>query len=78
MPRRITKIPFSGGSRRIPTGAMQFEEDWPGLFVRGDDAIGLLTELRRVKDIAAQYGILLGHKIETIAEIIEQDVIERR
>lgn len=31
---------------RIETGAIQFGDDWPGLFIRGDDALmlGLLLE----------------------------------
>jgi hypothetical protein len=30
---------------RIETGAVQFNDDWPGLFVRGDDAVMLLAIL---------------------------------
>jgi len=25
---------------RVETGKMQFEDDWPGVFIRGDDALG--------------------------------------
>jgi hypothetical protein len=25
---------------RVPTGALQFGDDWPGVFIRGDEAIG--------------------------------------
>jgi hypothetical protein len=32
----ITRIPIEGSSGQTPTGAMQFENDWPGLFIRGD------------------------------------------
>jgi hypothetical protein len=79
MPTHITKIPFRGGSGRTPTGAMQFEQDWPGLFIRGDDAIGLLNEFRLIMNVALEHGIRLGpfSKIESIAEIIERDVILR-
>jgi hypothetical protein len=41
---RITKIALPGGSGLTPTGAMEFENDWPGLFIRGDDA-GLLLKI---------------------------------
>jgi hypothetical protein len=61
--RRITAIPIPGGSGSTPTGAMQFQDDWPGLFLRGDDAkngeMGLPSRLGR------------------IAEIIRRDVIQR-
>lgn len=30
-----------GDAPRVETGAVQFGEDWPGLFVRGDQAIHL-------------------------------------
>ncbi|OWK36082.1 hypothetical protein [Fimbriiglobus ruber] len=29
------------GTTRLETGAVQFGDDWPGLFVRGDNAISL-------------------------------------
>lgn len=28
----------------MPTGAIQFQDDWPGLFLRGDTAIGVSWE----------------------------------
>jgi hypothetical protein len=34
--RRLTQIPVPGSSGQAPAGAMQFQDDWPGLFVRGD------------------------------------------
>ena len=79
MPNHITQIPFPGGSGRTPTGAMQFEQDWPGLFGRGDDPIGLLNELRQVMKVAEEHGIRFGplSKIQSIVEIIEQAVIVR-
>ena len=43
---RITKIPFPGGSGLTPTGAMEFEKDWPGLFIRGDSAIPLANAIK--------------------------------
>ena len=36
-PRR-TQIPLPGSSGETPTGTMQFQRDWPGLFIREDDA----------------------------------------
>ena len=41
-----------GQSERVETGAVQFGEDWPGLFIRGDNAIHyrmcLQTALRMI------------------------------
>ena len=35
----ITKIDVEGGSGNIPSGPMQFKNDWCGVFLRGDDLI---------------------------------------
>jgi hypothetical protein len=36
--KKHQKIPLDGA--RPGTGPMQFGDDWPGVFIRGDDAIG--------------------------------------
>ena len=73
---RITKIPVVGSSGDMTTGAMQFEDDWPGLFIRGDDAAFLLRDIRQVQDILHQKcQQRLPRLLEEIANIIEQDVI---
>jgi hypothetical protein len=41
----ITKIDVEGGSGNIPSGPMQFKNDWCGVFLRGDDLIGIEIEL---------------------------------
>lgn len=51
--RNVRKIPFpnSGGPNptadnpRVETGAVQFGEDWPGHFIRGDDAFNLCLQI---------------------------------
>jgi len=43
------KIAKQAGNYRPETGAMQFGEDWPGIFIRGDEALmGYATMLRRI------------------------------
>ena len=37
--------PFPGG--RPETGPLQFGEDWPGVFIRGDNALFFAKALRR-------------------------------
>lgn len=39
----ITKI--DPPLRRLETGAVQFGNDWPGVFIRGDEAIGLAASI---------------------------------
>jgi hypothetical protein len=33
---------------RVPTGALQFGDDWPGVFIRGDEAMAYASIVRRV------------------------------
>ena len=37
-------------SRRPETGPMQFDDDWPGLFIRGDNAHYYALALSRLMD----------------------------
>jgi hypothetical protein len=75
----ITQIPVPGSSGETPTGAMQFRNDWPGLFIRGDDAISMLSELRRLDQVLRDQGQAgLPWKLSEIVEIIERDVIARQ
>ena len=35
-------------SNRVETGALQFNEDWPGVFIRGDNAAFYAMQLRHL------------------------------
>ena len=81
MSKRITQIPFPGSSGQTPTGAMQFQDDWPGLFVRGDTAASLLSSIRALQqrlvdhpDTVVATAVI---QLQQIADIIERDVIVR-
>src|SRR5262245_33914942 len=54
MSKRVTQIPFPGNSGVTPTGAMQFQGDWPGVFIRGDHAFNLRLELQELLAIARE------------------------
>ena len=76
---RILQIPLPGGSAHVPTGAVQFQGDWPGLFIRGDDAIFLRSAIRQLQerlgstqDVAVSNALL---KLRSIADVIEQQVM---
>jgi hypothetical protein len=78
---KVTQIPFSGGSGRVPTGAIQFQDDWPGLFLRGDSAISLLSTIRGLQQRLAEHsdpvvGAALS-QLSQVADIIQNDVIAR-
>jgi hypothetical protein len=80
--RNITQIPLAGGSGRIPTGALQFQDDWPGLFLRGDDAIALMCRIRYLVERIgshADVGVMsVLHHLTQLANRIERDVVIRR
>jgi hypothetical protein len=40
---------------RPETGPMQFGDDWPGVFIRGDDAFGYAFALRRAVERLAEF-----------------------
>ena len=81
MPKRITQIPFPGSSGETPTGAMQFQNDWPGLFIRGDTAIDMASKIRHLQQRLAdsQDGtvVLSLHVLGGLADIIDRDVMVR-
>ncbi|MGC9940678.1 MAG: hypothetical protein ABSE48_02520 [Verrucomicrobiota bacterium] len=73
---KIIQIPLPCGSGLAPTGPVQFQNDWPGLFVRGDDAIFARAAIRRLQD---QFG---SHRDVAVANALNRlgrlaDIIER-
>ena len=82
MSKHITQIPFPGSSGAVPTGALQFQNDWPGLFLRGDSAGSLLSAIRGLQQRLGSHpdstvGALLI-QLGQVADIIERDVIVRK
>jgi hypothetical protein len=47
-PIRIVKV--ENLKDRVETGAVQFNDDWPGLFIRGDNAFWYAMQLELIKD----------------------------
>ena len=79
---RITQIPFPGSSGHTPTGPMQFQDDWPGLFVRGDDAIMLMGVIQELSRRLAEHPDPVVHSrlmhLSKYADIIAANVIVKR
>jgi hypothetical protein len=44
----ILQIPLKGGSGNVRSGAIQFKNDWPGMFIRGDHAIAVAASIRHM------------------------------
>jgi hypothetical protein len=79
---QVTQASMPAGLRRVPTGAVQFGEDWPGLFIRGDDAVALMLSIRQLeKHIGGAANRIESFAVDRvcrIADLIERDVIVRR
>ena len=78
---RARQVPVDGGSGEYPTGAIQFRNDWPGLFIRGDSAISLVRYLRAFRELPLeslpQSLCGAGPEFERYVTIIERDVMLR-
>lgn len=78
--RRILDIPVPGGSDRIPTGAIRFQDDWPGLFIRGDQAVILGAKIRNLdKELEGHTSVIAESclsELRKIADLIEEHVQE--
>ena len=81
MSKQVTQIPYPGSSGQTPTGAMQFRDDWPGLFIRGQDCLRIAGWIRHFqkrladdKDHRTRIGL---QQLAEIADIIEREVIVR-
>ena len=51
-PLMIRAIPVAEGERRVDSGAVRFGNDWPGVFIRGDEALNLAGRLAAFGDLS--------------------------
>jgi hypothetical protein len=74
----LQKLPAPIDPRRVETGAVQFGDDWPGLFVRGDTAIVLMNRIRhlseRIGDSSDPVVSLALIQLNHFADIIDREV----
>lgn len=57
---------------RPKTGAMRFGEDWPGLFIRGDDCMAVS---HAIAEIARGNTEAVAH-LKDFAKIIDEEVLQ--
>jgi hypothetical protein len=78
----VLQIPLPGGSGRARTGAIQFQDDWPGLFVRGDDALGAAARIRTLQERIGKHPDpevrFALRELAELADVIERDVAVAR
>jgi hypothetical protein len=63
---KLQRLPAPPDLPRVETGAVQFGDDWPGLFVRGDNARSLRDWIRRLA------GLLADHPNPDVADALRQ------
>src|SRR5258708_6381349 len=62
----VQKVPMPEGMSRPETGVMQFGDDWPGVFIRGDNALlGYAPHLRVILDMLATHSVP-GHALLSV------------
>lgn len=79
--QQVRRVPAPLDAGRVETGAVQFGDDWPGLFLRGDDAFHLMLTLRQLKELLGdnlrgEAGFRFAELMEYV-DIVEQDVVVR-
>jgi len=77
MRQGILPIAVPGGSGRISSGAVQFQNDWPGLFIRGDECMGLALRLGLLKQKIGETAFAASG-LQGLVDVIERDVIIRQ
>jgi hypothetical protein len=55
---------------RIETGVVQFGGDWPGVFIRGDDARALAQVLHYCLKQSARQGLIYG-RLDYLVDLLE-------
>lgn len=58
--------------KRVETGVVQFGDDWPGVFIRGDHAFSWLQDLKAVLEKAApteRSGAFYEYQYDSVASL---------
>lgn len=63
----IQKVPALESGKRPETGVMQFGDDWPGVFIRGDNAMMFSADLRMFVESGGQYPNIVSDLTELLA-----------
>lgn len=72
-----------GSAPRVETGAVQFGGDWPGLFIRGDDAYMLARHIETLQnwyaDLSPEEHVVNFSMVELdeIKKVILDEVIQK-
>jgi len=65
---------FPEQEERVETGAVQFGDDWPGLFIRGDDAYEIALAIKAIEE--GNLDLLKRMPLSNIKNLIFEEVIK--
>ena len=51
----LTQVPMPEGMERVESGPLRFGDDWPGYFIRGDNALALAAHLSAYTALLRRY-----------------------
>jgi hypothetical protein len=76
--KKVLLLPAPQGLPRVETGAVQFGDDWPGLFLRGDNALALMIWIRSLCELLGQHpDANVADRLDRLryyADLIDQNV----
>lgn len=71
----IRKLPPA--SPQVRTGPLRFGDDWPGIFIRGDEALALAQRLEMVL-VTENQGLLSEVPVEEVITMLRSCRVEER
>jgi len=66
---------FPKQEKRVETGVVRFGDDWPGVFIRGDNAFGFAMSLKVIRArmvVDEAYGDILLHSVDQMIELLDK------
>lgn len=67
----ILRLPHPGTVARVETGVVQFGDDWPGVFIRGDNALTVAHMLREALKLIPQTEWLVRSQLKGLHDDLQ-------
>lgn len=63
---------------RVETGPVRVGDDWPGVFIRGDEALAYADDLEHVRRVGLEPGFLeSGSRLGALIKLLRSCKVER-
>jgi hypothetical protein len=66
------KLPMPEGLNRVETGVLQFGDDWPGIYLRGDYCAKIIANLMSVQVTDPIQKLYIDSTIELLSYAIQK------